>query len=99
MGAMCALDALGICTIAPHASLIRSSCRPCPRSLPIHLHDLGCTLGDVLPDGILVWSGHRYTGACAPSSLCSHPAFFFPSLPLFSFLMHCSFPSRHPLPL
>ena len=76
MGAMCALDALGICTIAPHASLIRSSCRQCRRSLAIHVHDRGCTLGDVVPEGILVWSGHRYTGGCAASSLCTQQAFF-----------------------
>jgi hypothetical protein len=73
---MCALDALGICTIAPHASLIRSSCRQCRRSLAIHVHDRGCTLGDVVPEGILVWSGHRYTGGCAASSLCTQQAFF-----------------------
>src|SRR3546814_19255183 len=73
---MGALDALGICTIAPHASLIRSSCRQCRRSLAIHVHDRGCTLGDVVPEGILVWSGHRYTGGCAASSPCTQQAFF-----------------------
>jgi plasmid stability protein len=71
MGAMCALDALGICTIAPHASLIRSSCRQCRRSLAIHVHDRGCTLGDVVPEGIRLVRSSLHRRLCSVFALHS----------------------------
>ncbi|WP_212743777.1 alkylmercury lyase family protein [Caulobacter sp. 3R27C2-B] len=76
-GAMCAIDALGVGAMLERDITVRSACRQCGRPLAIHTRSHGRELDQVEPSGIVVvWSGHRYAGGCAASSLCTLQAFF-----------------------
>jgi len=76
LSAMCAIDALGIGAMLGRACRTRSVCRHCRRALHIDVGDRGRRLDRIEPAGIVVWSGHRYAGGCAASSLCTLQAFF-----------------------
>ena len=76
VGAMCAIDALGIGAMLERDVAIRSACRQCARPLTIRTRRYGRELDQVEPSGIAVWSGHRYAAGCAASSLCTVQAFF-----------------------
>lgn len=76
MGALCAIDALGIGAMLERDTVVRSACRHCARALAIHTQSDGRELDQVEPSGIVVWSGHRYVAGCAASSLCTVQAFF-----------------------
>ncbi|WP_303832462.1 alkylmercury lyase family protein [Asticcacaulis taihuensis] len=76
VGAMCALDALGIGAMLRRDTIVRSTCRQCSRPLAIYTRSYGRELDQVEPSGIVVWSGHRYAAGCAASSLCTLQAFF-----------------------
>lgn len=76
MGAMCAIDALGIGAMLERDVVVRSACRQCARPLAIRTRSDGRELDQVEPSGIVVWSGHRYAADCAASSLCTLQAFF-----------------------
>ena len=76
VGAMCAIDALGIGAMLERDITVRSVCRQCARPLAIHTRSHGRALDQVEPSGIVVWSGHRYAAGCAASSLCTLQAFF-----------------------
>jgi alkylmercury lyase len=76
MGAMCALDALGIGALLERGGIIRSACRKCRRALVIHTCSRGHALEHVAPAEIVLWSGPRYADGCAASSLCTLQAFF-----------------------
>lgn len=76
VGAMCAIDALGIGAMLERDIAVRSVCRQCARPLAIRTRSQGRELGQVEPQRIVVWSGHRYASGCAASSLCTLQAFF-----------------------
>ena len=76
VGAMCAIDALGVGAMLERDITVRSACRQCARALAIHTRSHGRQLDQVEPSGIVVWSGHRYAAGCAASSLCTLQAFF-----------------------
>lgn len=76
VGAMCAIDALGVGAMLERDITVRSACRHCARPLAIHTRGHGRELNQVEPSGIVVWSGHRYAASCAASSLCTLQAFF-----------------------
>lgn len=76
VGAMCAIDALGIGAMLERDTAVRSACRRCGLPLVIRTRRHGCQLDQVEPKGIVVWSGHRYAAGCAASSLCALQAFF-----------------------
>lgn len=76
VGAMCAIDALGVGAMLEREAAVSSACRQCARPLAIRTRSHGCELDQVDPSGIVVWSGHRYAAGCAASSLCTVQAFF-----------------------
>jgi len=76
VGALCAIDALGIGAMLERDVAVRSACRQCARPLAIRTRGLGRELDQAEPPGIVVWSGHRYAGGCAATSLCTLQAFF-----------------------
>ncbi|MCR5877600.1 alkylmercury lyase family protein [Phenylobacterium sp. J367] len=76
LGAMCAIDALGIGAMLERDVVIHSACRHCARPLTIRTRCYGREVDQVEPSGIVVWSGHRYAAGCAASSLCTVQAFF-----------------------
>jgi hypothetical protein len=76
MGAMCAIDALGIGAMLERDVAVRSAYRQCARPLAIRTRSDGRELDQVESSGIVVWSGHRYAAGCAASSLCTLQAFF-----------------------
>lgn len=76
VGAMCAIDALGIGAMLERDVAVGSACRQCRRPLTIRTRSRGRELDQVEPSGFVVWSGHRYAAGCAASSLCSVQAFF-----------------------
>jgi alkylmercury lyase len=76
VGAMCAIDALGVGAMLERDITVRSACRQCARPLAIYTRSHGRELDQVEPSGIVVWSGHRYAAGCAASSLCTLQAFF-----------------------
>jgi len=76
VGAMCAIDALGVGAMLERDITVRSACRQCARPLAIHTRSHGRKLDQVEPSGIVVWSGHQYAAGCAASSLCILQAFF-----------------------
>ena len=74
--AMCAIDALGAADMFSADVTIESRCRACGAPIRIVTRKLGTTLDSVEPPGTMVWSGIRYEGACAATSLCTVIAFF-----------------------
>jgi alkylmercury lyase len=76
VSAMCAIDALGIGAMLSKDAIIHSACRRCQHALRIHIRNCSLELDRVEPTGVVVWSGHRYAGDCAASSLCTAQAFF-----------------------
>ena len=76
VGAMCAIDALGVGAMLARDVTVRSACRQCAHPLAIHTRSDGRELNKAEPSGIVVWSGHRYAAGCAASSLCTLQAFF-----------------------
>lgn len=76
VGAMCAIDALGVGAMLERDTVVRSACRQCARPLAIRTRSYGRELEQADPAGIVVWSGHRYAAGCAASSLCTLQAFF-----------------------
>lgn len=76
VGAMCAIDALGVGAMLERDVAIHSACRQCARPLAIRTRSHGQELDRIEPSGIVVWSGHRYAAGCAASSLCTLQAFF-----------------------
>jgi hypothetical protein len=76
VGAMCAIDALGIGAMLERDVVVPSACRHCRRTLAIRTRRQGRELDQVESSGIVVWSGHRYAAGCAASSLCTVQAFF-----------------------
>ncbi|MBQ1561293.1 alkylmercury lyase family protein [Caulobacter sp.] len=76
VGAMCAIDALGIGAMLERDVAVRSACRHCRRPVAIRTLGHGRELDQVEPSGIVVWSGRRYAAGCAASSLCTVQAFF-----------------------
>lgn len=74
--AMCAVDALGTGAMLGTDVTIESRCRACGRAIKIATKDRGIALDCVEPGSTIVWSGIRYEGACAATSLCTVIAFF-----------------------
>jgi hypothetical protein len=74
--AMCAVDALGTGAMFRADVAIESRCRACGASIWIVTSDLGTALDRIEPRSTVVWSGIRYEGACAATSLCTVIAFF-----------------------
>lgn len=74
--AMCAVDALGAGAMFGTDSVIESRCRACGIAIRVTTKDLGTELDRVEPGAAIVWSGIRYAGACAATSLCTVIAFF-----------------------
>lgn len=74
--AMCAIDALGTGAMFGTDVVIESRCRACGGPIQIATKDRGIALDYVEPGSTLVWSGNRYEGACAATSLCTVIAFF-----------------------
>lgn len=75
VGAMCAIDALGVGAMLECDVTVRSACRQCARSLAIHTRSHGRELDQVEPSSIVVWSGRCYAAGYAASSLCTLQAF------------------------
>jgi hypothetical protein len=73
--AMCAVDALGTGAMLGIDVVIDSRCRVCSTPIRVATRDQGTALDRVEPGSTLVWSGIRYEGACAATSLCSVIAF------------------------
>src|SRR3546814_7694576 len=73
---MCAIDALGTGAMFGTDVVIESRCRACGGPIQIATRDRGIALDHVEPRSTLVWSGNRYEGACAATSLCTVIAFF-----------------------
>lgn len=76
IGAMCAIDALGIGAMLGQPAIVRSACRYCGHPLVVELSDKGRELHRVDPAGIAIWSGLGYAAGCAASSLCTGQVFF-----------------------
>jgi len=76
VGAMCAIDALGVGAMLERDVAVHSACRQCARPLAIHTRSHGRELDQVELSRIVVWSGRRYDAGCAASSLCTLQAFF-----------------------
>lgn len=74
--AMCAVDALGTGAMFGTDIVIESRCRACSGPIQIATKDRGIALDYVEPRSTVVWSGIRYEGACAATSLCTVIAFF-----------------------
>jgi len=74
--AMCAVDALGAGAMFRADVAIESRCRACGAPIWIVTRNLGTALDHVEPGSTVVWSGIRYEGACAATSLCTVIAFF-----------------------
>lgn len=74
--AMCAVDALGTGAMFDADVVIESRCRACGGPIRIATKDRGIALDSVEPEPTVVWSGNRYEGACAATSLCTVIAFF-----------------------
>lgn len=74
--AMCAIDALGTASMFRADVAIESRCRACGAPIRVATRELGTALDDVDPAATVVWSGIRYEGACAATSLCTVIAFF-----------------------
>lgn len=74
--AMCAVDALGTGAMFGTDAVVESRCRACGGPIRIATKNQGVALDDVAPGSTLVWSGNRYEGACAATSLCTAIAFF-----------------------
>ena len=74
--AMCAIDALGAGAMFGADVAIESRCRACGAAIRIATRNLGTALDQVEPRSTVVWSGIRYEGACAATSLCTVIAFF-----------------------
>jgi hypothetical protein len=74
--AMCAVDALGVGAMFRADAEIESRCRACGAPIRIITSGLGTALEHVEPGSTVVWSGIRYEGACAATSLCTVIAFF-----------------------
>lgn len=74
--AMCAVDALGAGAMFQTDAVIASRCRACGAPIHVTTKDLGAALNCVEPNSTVVWSGIRYEGACAATSLCTVIAFF-----------------------
>jgi alkylmercury lyase len=75
VGAMCAIDALGIGAMLGVDTAIHSSCRYCRQGIEIATSDGGTTLAEFSPEHVVVWSG-SYCDGCAADSLCTVQAFF-----------------------
>ncbi|MGH8672852.1 MAG: alkylmercury lyase family protein [Burkholderiales bacterium] len=74
--AMCAVDAFGIGAMFRADAVIESRCRACRAPIRVATRDLGTALDHVEPGSTVVWSGIRYDGACAATSICTIIAFF-----------------------
>jgi len=74
--AMCAVDALGAGAMFRADVAIESRCRACGIPIRIDTSSEGTALGRVEPRSTIVWSGIRYEGDCAATSLCTVIAFF-----------------------
>jgi mercuric reductase len=74
--AMCAVDALGTGAMFGADVAIESRCRACGVPIRILTKQRGTALDHVDPPAAIVWSGIRYEGACAATSLCMVIAFF-----------------------
>jgi mercuric reductase len=74
--AMCAIDALGAGAMFRTDVAIESRCRACGAPIRIATREQGTVLDRVEPNSALVWSGIRYEGACAATSLCTVITFF-----------------------
>ena len=74
--AMCAVDALGAGAMFRADVAIESRCRACGAPVRIVTRNLGTGLDHVAPGSTVVWSGIRYEGECAATSLCTVIAFF-----------------------
>ena len=74
--AMCAIDALGAGAMFRTDVAIDSRCRACDTPIWMVTSNEGTALGHVEPPSTVVWSGIRYEGACAATSLCTVIAFF-----------------------
>jgi mercuric reductase len=74
--AMCAIDALGTGAMLGRDVDIDSRCRACGAAIRVATRDRGRTLAAVSPADTVVWSGIRYEGGCAASSICTAMAFF-----------------------
>lgn len=94
VGAMCAIDALGIGAMLEQDCRVRSACRHCRRALRIDVGDRGRRLDAVEPAAIVVWSGHRYAGGCAASSLCTLQALFCDEDHLLAWLAGSTIPAQ-----
>lgn len=76
VGAMCAIDAMGISAMLQRDVTVHSACRHCRRSLTFRTRSRGREMEAPEPSRVVVWSGHRYADGCAASSLCTLQAFF-----------------------
>jgi mercuric reductase len=74
--AMCAVDALGTGAMFSTDVVIESRCRACGAPIRIATRNRGLAVDRVEPQLAVVWSGIRYEGACAATSLCTVIAFF-----------------------
>ncbi len=76
LNAMCAIDALGTGAMFGRDVEIQSRCRNCGESIELTTRERGTGLAAVSPSTAVVWSGIRYEGGCAATSLCTVIAFF-----------------------
>jgi mercury(II) reductase len=76
VGAMCAVDALGVGAMLGRDIVIVSHCRHCARAIRITTRERGQSLAENAPQAVVVWLSRRYDGECAANSLCTATAFF-----------------------
>ena len=76
VGAMCAVDALGMGAMLDQNSVIRSSCLRCGQAIRIATRHRGRERAGISPEDAVAWSGVVESVACAATSLCTVQAFF-----------------------
>jgi len=76
VNAMCAIDALGAGAMYQRDAKVVSRCRACGQPVSVETEARGTALAGYSPHGAIVWTGLRYAGNCAATSLCTVLAFF-----------------------
>lgn len=76
VGAMCAIDALGIGAMLGEDVEVLSSCRHCASPIRVQTAREGTALHLIEPPEAVVRVGEEYEGNCGATSLCASIAFF-----------------------
>jgi hypothetical protein len=76
LGALCAIDALGVGAMLGRDAVVESVCAETGDPVRVATRDAGRALASVAPEGAVVWSGLRYAGGCAATSGCAVKLFF-----------------------